>query len=182
MLDAEGLPEEWDNGIFVALHKKNDRLQCSNYRYLCLQSVGYKLFTLLLFKRLKPYHDTIVDDYQAGFTSGKSTINNIFMLRMMGEKYWEYNHSAWHVFVDFKQAYDSVHRPSLWMILEHFSVPRKLIQLIRACYSNTTGKVRVNGQLTDDFTYQSGLKQGCALSCLLFNIVLEYIMRLTPVA
>ena len=90
-----------------------------------------------------PFYNDIIGPHQAGFMKDKSTVDNIFLLRQMGEKYWEFDKTIWHVFVDFSQAYDSVHRHSLWNILTEFRVPRKLIQLIRACYTNTQGKVRV---------------------------------------
>ena len=86
------------------------------------------------------------------------------------------------MFVDFAQAYDSVHRDSLWNILRSFLVPEKLIRVLRACYYNTRGRVRVGGQLTDIFEVDTGLKQGCPLSCALFNITLEWVMRQVQMA
>ena len=48
------------------------------------------------------------------------------------------------------------------------------------CYRNTTCRVRIGGELTDAFAVRGGLKQGCALSTLLFNLALEWVMRQTP--
>ena len=48
------------------------------------------------------------------------------------------------------------------------------------CYRNTRCRIRVGGELTDAFQVLGGLKQGCPLSTLLFNLVLEWIMRQTP--
>ena len=111
---------------------------------------------------------------------GRSTINNIFIVRQLCEKYREYGRTAWHVFVDYRQAYDSVHRPSLWIILKRFNIPQKLIRLIKMCYVSSRGRVRVGGDLTDEFNVESGLRQGCPLSCMLFNIALEWVIRQTP--
>ena len=108
------------------------------------------------------------------------TIDNIFALRQISEKYYEFNRTVWNVFIDFSQAYDSIHRKSLWHILESFGVPNKLIKLLQACYSSTRGKVRIGGQLSEEFEITSGLKQGCPLSTILFNFVLEWVMRRTP--
>ena len=135
----ERMPEEWEEGIYLPLHKRDDKLVCDNYRGLCLLNVGYKILSSLLCRRLLPYYMRIVGDYQAGFVPGKSTIDNIFALRLLNEKYREYGRTAWHVFVDYKQAYDSVHRPSLWAILRHFHVPGNLIRLIQSC--TTTAEV-----------------------------------------
>ena len=176
----ETMPGEWDEGIMIALHKKEDRTICGNYRGICILPVGYKILSYIIYKRLKIYYENIIGDYQAGFRQNRSTADQIFILRQVLEKYWEFDKTSYHVFVDFKQAYDSVHRPSLWNILKFFQIPSKLINLIQMCYRNTTCRVRVGGELTEPFHILGGLKQGCALSTLLFNLVLEWIMRKTP--
>ena len=110
------MPEEWEEDIYVALHKKGAKTDCSNFRGLCILAVAYKIIAKILYRRLLQYHSNIVGEYQSGFTPGKSTIDNIISLCQMREKYWEYNKDLWHVFVDFKQYYDSVHRTSMWNI------------------------------------------------------------------
>ena len=129
---------------------------------------------------LLPYYIDAIGNYQSGFIPSKSTIDSIFILRHVNEKYREYDKQVWHFFMDFAQAYDSVHRDSLWNILRCFMVPEKLISTLRACYRDTKGRVRVHGDLIEDFSITAGLKQGCPMSCLLFNFVLECVMRETP--
>jgi sorting nexin-29 len=76
------------------------------------------------------------------------------------EKQWEFNRESWHVFIDFKQAYDSIHRRSLWSVLSDFGLPGKLIRLVQLCYEGTRCRVRVGGELTQVFEVKSGLRQG----------------------
>ena len=178
--DTEIMPEAWDEGIMVTLHKKGDRTICDNYRGICLLSIGYKIFTKILYKRLNRHSERVLGEYQAGFRKSRSTADQIFILRQILEKYWEFNKNMWHVFVDFRQAYDSVHRESLWKILKYFNIPDELIRLVKMCYRNTKCRVRIGGELTDAFDVRGGLKQGCALSTLLFNLALEWVMRKTP--
>ena len=177
---SETIPEEWNTAIFISLHKKDDKTICENYRGLSLLSVGYKILAKILYRRMEPLYKRVIGNYQTGFRTGKSTIDNIFMLRQIGEKSWEFNRKVWNIFIDFSQAYDSVHRESLWRILVSFGVPDKIVNLLKACYAHTQGKVRVGGELSDCFTITSGLKQGCPLSTILFNFALEWVMRRTP--
>jgi hypothetical protein len=65
----------------------------------------------------------------------------------------------------------------LYNILVEFGVPIKLVRLIKMCLNETYGKVRIGKYLSDNFPIQNGLKQGNALSPLLFNFVLEYAIR-----
>jgi hypothetical protein len=81
------------------------------------------------------------------------------------------------LFIDFKKAYDSVKRQVLYSILLEFGIPKKLVRLIKMCLKETYSKVRVGELLSDKFLIQNGLKQGDALSPLLFNFAFEYAVR-----
>ncbi|KAL4083725.1 hypothetical protein QTP88_029041 [Uroleucon formosanum] len=97
--------------------------------------------------------------------------------RQTMEKYYEFDKDLHTIFIDFKQAYDSVDREQLWIVLHNFGLPKKLVNLIKSCNSNTTCKVRFIGRESGDFEVKSGLKQGDALSPILFNIALERVVR-----
>jgi hypothetical protein len=88
-----------------------------------------------------------------------------------------YNGSVRHLFIDFKKAYDSVRKEVLYNILIEFGKPRKLVGLIKMCLNETYSRVCIGKNLSDKFTVQNGLKQGDALSPLLFNFALEYALR-----
>jgi hypothetical protein len=81
------------------------------------------------------------------------------------------------LFIDFKKAYDSVKREVLYNILFEFGIPKKLVRLLKMCLNETCSKVRVGKLLSDKFPIQNGLKQGDALSPLLFSFALEYAIR-----
>jgi hypothetical protein len=53
----------------------------------------------------------------------------------------------------------------------------KLVRLIKMCLTETYSRVRIGKHLSDSFLIQNGLKQGDALSPLLFNFPLEYAVR-----
>ncbi|KAJ4443767.1 hypothetical protein ANN_05545 [Periplaneta americana] len=97
-------------------------------------------------------------------------------LRIM-EKKWEYKGKVHQLFIDFKKAYDSVKREVLYDILIEFGIPKKLVRLIKMCLSETYSRVRIGQFLSDAFPIHCGLKQGDALSPLLFNFALEYAIR-----
>ena len=63
-------------------------------------------------------------------------------------------------FVDFKKAFDSMHRPSMWRVLKHYGIPEKIINIIKGMYDESNCSVRVgHEQLNIQIGFQ--LKQGC---------------------
>jgi len=78
------------------------------------------------------------------------------------------------LFIDFKKAYDSVRREFLCNILIEFSIPMKLVRLIKMCLNATCIRVQVGKHLSNMFLVRNGLKQGDALLPLLFNFTVEY--------
>jgi hypothetical protein len=104
-------------------------------------------------------------------------MDQIFYIRQILEKKWEYNGTMHQLFIDFKKAYDSIKREVLYNILLEFGVPKKLVRLIKMCLNETYSKIRIGKLLSDKFPIQNGLKQGDAPSPFLFNFALEYAIR-----
>jgi hypothetical protein len=70
-----------------------------------------------------------------------------------------------------------VRREVLYNILTEFGIPMTLVRLIKMCLNETYSKVRIGIHLSDSAPIQNDLKQGDALSPLLFNFALEYAIR-----
>jgi hypothetical protein len=66
----------------------------------------YKLENVIKY----PYIDEIVGDHQCGFRRNRSTTDQIFCIRQVLERKWEYNEIVHHLFMDFKKIYDSVRK------------------------------------------------------------------------
>ncbi|BHF79664.1 hypothetical protein SprV_0702278600 [Sparganum proliferum] len=79
-------------------------------------------------------------------------------------------------FTDFVAAFDSVHRESLWRIMELDGVPAKIIAMIKAYYRSPIARVLVRNNLSQPFGIRSGVRQGCILSPILFNYAIDWIL------
>ena len=104
-------------------------------------------------------------------------IDHIFCIRQILEKKWEYNEAVHQLFIDFEKAYDSVRREILYNILIESGVPRKLVRLIKMYLTEIYSRVRVDKNLSDRIPIRKGMKQGGALTPLLFNSALEWAIR-----
>ena len=74
-------------------------------------------------------------------------------------------------FIDLAKAYDSVDRTLLWTVLARFGVPQNMISVIRSFHDGIRAYVRLDDRVCSGwFAVEQGLRQGCVLAPLLFNI------------
>ena len=163
--------------MITPIFKKGDPKECKNHRGISVLNSAYKILSSILCERLKPFLQNIIGDYQCGFRPGKSTTDQIFTLRQILEKTREYQIDTHHLFIDFRQAYDSVKRDELYSAMNHLGIPTKLIKLCKMTLTETYSAVRLAKAASAHFEVKKGLRQGDALSCDLFNICLEMIIR-----
>ena len=81
------------------------------------------------------------------------------------------------IFIDFKQAFDSLDRGTLWAILRAYGVHPHLVSLLEAYYQGGSSTVRANGSTSAPFSPAAGVRQGCPLSPLLFNVFMDFVLR-----
>jgi hypothetical protein len=96
---------------------------------------------------------------------------------MYFEKCYEYDVELHNLFIDFQQAYDSVNMNKLLLIMINLEIPRKLVSLVKMSLENSKCRVKIQGELSQQFDVKSGVRQGDPLSTVLFNLVLEYAVR-----
>jgi hypothetical protein len=98
--------------------------------------------------KFKPYIEKVLGDYQNGFRDGRSVIDNIFALKIINEKLWEYNQIVQYLFIDFQKAYDSLHSDTPWECMKEFKIPTKLINMRKTCVQKTRSVVTIEGILS----------------------------------
>ena len=114
---------------------------------------------------------------QAGFQQGRGTRDHIFNMRNIIEKCREYNIDLYCCFIDYSKAFDYVQYEALWKIMVDMGFPVHIIKLIKSLYDEQTAAVKINGETSEWFKGEQGVRQGCILSPYLFNIYAENIMR-----
>ena len=134
------MPEEWRRNILVPIFKnKGDVQSCTNYRGIKLMSHTMKLWERVIEHRLRRL--TSMTKNQFGFMPGRSTIEAIFLVRHLKERYGEQKRDLHMVFIDFEKDYDKIPRNVMWWALEKHKVPTKYISLIKDMYDNVVTSV-----------------------------------------
>ena len=103
-----------------------------------------------------------------------TTTSQILALRRLIEGIKDKNLSAIIIFIDFKKAFDTIHRGKLIKILRAYGIPEKLVRAIEAMYTDTKAKVLSPDGETELFDILAGVLQGDTLAPYLFIIALDY--------
>ena len=168
------IPSIWKQGIINPIPKASttDRRDPLNYRGITVTPACYKLFCRILNARLDKWEaeNRILSDNQNGFRKGRNTIDHISSLTTLIETRKVKKKSTYAAFIDFRKAYDSVNRNILSEKLKNKGIHGKMYNALKVIYDNVGCTVRINGKLTDWFNVGCGLKQGCSLSSILFNL------------
>ena len=110
-------PDQWSESDMKPLPKSGDLSITDNYRGIALSSVAAKLVNRMLLNRIRPKIDPLLRPNQNGFRPGRSTTAHILALRRLIEGVKSHNLKCVLVFVDFKKAFDSIHRGKMLQIL-----------------------------------------------------------------
>lgn len=172
------VPKIWLHGGIKPLPKKGDLGVASNYRGITLTAVAAKIYNRMLLNRLKPHIDPRLRINQNGFRTGRSTIAQVLTLRRLVEGIKAKKLTAVMTFVDFRKAFDSVHRGKLMKVLKAYGVPDEIIAAINVLYTNTMAQVLSPDGDTAFFEILAGVLQGDTLAPYLFIISLDYAMRI----
>ena len=171
--DSGNFPFCWKQGIIVPIPKgSTDNRDPLSYRGITLACTSYKLFCNIINQRLSEWveDNNMLPEEQNGFRKNRSCIDHLGSLTSIIETRKEINGNTFVAFIDFKKAYDHVDRNLLWEKMSQLGVGNKVLSALKGIYENVNCCVKVNGFLTNCFEVSTGLKQGCLLSPLLFNM------------
>ena len=173
---GEGIfTKEWSKSIIVPIHKKGDANIPDNDRGIALTRVLSKVYTHVLNKRLTRWaeqEETILEQ-QAGFREGYSTVDHIFTLYGLVQRYLQRNTKLYVAFVDFITVFDPVSINALWVVLRKAGVSWKMYRALKGIYISVSACVRDKCIYTDFFKCPRGVKQGCLLSPLMFSFIIN---------
>ena len=170
-------PDLWSYMNIIPVPKSGDLSNTNNYRGISLICIIAKIYNRLILNRIRSVIDVKLRYNQNGFRAKRTTVAQILTLRRIIEGVKANNLSAILTFIDFRKAFDSIHRGKMMKILRAYGIPTNLLNAIEKMYTDTRAKVVSPDGETDLFEITAGVLQGDTLAPFLFIIVLDYAMR-----
>jgi len=137
-------------------------MECGSYREIKLMEHATKVVEMIFEYRIRQQID--IDDMQFGFMKGKGTIDAIFIVRQMQEKFRAKGKKLYFGFVDLEKAFDRVPREVIRWAMRKLGVEEWLVLAVISMYTGAKTVVRTVYGNSNDFKVKVGMHQGSALS------------------
>ena len=170
-------PDDMMASIVIPIEKKQGAQECVEFRTISLVSHASKILLKILTRRLEAKAEAFLGDDQYGFRRGCGTREGIAAMRTLYERSLEYDNKVYVCFVDYEKAFDRVNWVKLMAVLQSIGIDWRDRKLIKNLYWKQTAYVRIGDMLSERCEIGRGVRQGCSLSPLLYNIYDEAMMR-----
>ena len=161
-------------GNLLPIPKKSSGTVVSSFRPICLLTTLYKLYAVLVFRKVCDRVKAFVSWSQAGFIRGRSCNNNLWILRRLAERAIEFNTPVYCVFVDYKGAFDALNRTALGRVLGLFLSP-SMVRRVMCLYFDAKANVKIQNTIGPTFDLLRGVRQGCPASPSFFTVALAFV-------
>jgi len=171
-------PSDWNTASIVSIPKKGDLSDCNNYRGISLINVSIKIITKIITNRITKYalQNNFIRPEQFGFRYKEECISLFISIREICQRRANTDAFTYLAFLDLKKAYDTVPIYNILTKLKHIGIRGKCLQFITELYKTSKARVSLNNKLSDEFEIFRGVRQGCPLSPILFNIFINSIL------
>jgi hypothetical protein len=170
-------PRDFIEVTMIALKKKPKATKCSDHRTVSIIAHAAKIVARIIRRRIERKTEDALGKDQFGFRRGKGTRDAIWMLRIISERTLVIDEELCACFIDWQKAFDLVNWTKLMQILKEIGIDWRERRLISKLYMEQSVKIRLDQGQTRSVKIGRGVRQGCCLLPILFNLYSEYLTK-----
>lgn len=170
-------PKQWLCSTFIPLPKKTNARKCEDHRLISLMSHTLKIFLKIIQQRIYKKCERDISDSQFGFRQGLGTREAIVATQVLVQNCHDQRRDVCLCFIDYEKAFDRVQHHKLMQLLKRLDIDQKDIRCIENLYWNQTAQIEVDNNMSNTIQIKRGVRQGCVLSPVLFNLYSEAIFQ-----
>ncbi|KAJ4933329.1 hypothetical protein JOQ06_030161, partial [Pogonophryne albipinna] len=176
-LASGSMPMSCRRAVITLLPKKGNLQDIKNWRPVYLLCVDYKLLSKALATRLGRAVEQVIHRDQTYCVPGRSMVDNVHLIRDVLEVSSSLGINTGLISLDQEKAFDRVEHSFLWKVMEKFGFSAGFIAKIKVLYNKIESVLKFNGGLCAPFRVCRGVRQGCALSGMLYALSLEPLLN-----
>ena len=170
------LPCSIKKAVITLIFKKDDRTLLKNYQPISLTNCDYKILTFVLAKRIQKIIPKLISNDQSGYIKGRYIGFNARLINDIIENCEKKNLPGAIVCLDFEKAFDSLDWKFMIKSLKEYGFGDYFTRWIKILYTSPTYCIKNNGWISKESAMNRGIRQGCAVSALLFILAVEFFL------
>jgi exonuclease III len=172
------MPPSHLQSVITLLPKEGkDKNDIKNWRPITLSNCDSKIITKALSIKTSKILDSIIDTSQTAYIPGRSVADNLRANYFYKNHCRKNNVDAALISLDAKKAFDSVDHKYIEETLIAYGFGEKFVNVFKTLYNDLTAKILINGYMSEAIKIERGVKQGDALSCAIFIICIDPLLR-----